>query len=141
MSESNSFDLKNPIAAAVFKAALHRALKPKPKTGELFGPDGKPVTPVEMKELKPYELEPNEPVMGDYWESIQLVRGVIEFSGPDNHAAVCQADGSVLYRATEPCGHGGCDVVPVKLHWKQLAGKLGEILKTARANYGEDWGK
>lgn len=128
------FDLKNPASAAALRASMGRALKSRPKAGEVLGPDGKPVAPVEMKELKPYELAPGDEAAGDHWDTIRRTEdgSMISFT--------CFRE-EVSYNSCVT-REGLCDLmIPENMHWRQVSAKLGEILKTARANFGEDWGK
>jgi hypothetical protein len=145
----HTFDLKDPASASALRASMGRALKPRPKAGEVLGPDGKPVAAVEMKELKPYELEPGEKVIGDYWDTIERIetpQACLVFQNEDRAdnmnfvlprlpCAAVAPDGSVRLGINPDQADG------VVASWKTLTGQLAEILKTARANYGEAWGK
>ena len=79
----------------------------------------------------PYVLDEGEEVHGEHWGSVRRFGGacarIAFFQG--KHSAAAFQDGSIsLHLVDEPS-------------WNYTSLKLAELLKTARANYGEGWGK
>lgn len=79
----------------------------------------------------PYVLDEGEEVQGTCWESVRRFGGtsarIAFFDG--KHTAAAFQDGSVSLHLVDT------------MNWSHTTLKLAELLKTARANYGESWGK
>jgi hypothetical protein len=99
-------------------------------------------------ERAPYELGEGEEVSGDHWASIRRFGSPhprIEF---EDRGQVCDKSSCPRLPAlvVGPAGDVCLSLDwqhadTVKTTWGALSLQLGEVLKTARANYGEGWGK